>query len=58
MSGVLDAGLSSIVQPAAIAGASLRAPIASGKFHGVIARLGPTGSWRTMTRALPFGAWR
>ena len=32
-----------IVQPAASAGPILRVPIASGKFQGVIARLGPTG---------------
>ena len=49
VSGVFDAGLAMIVQPAASAGAILRAPMASGKFHGVIARVGPTG-WRTVTR--------
>jgi hypothetical protein len=36
-SGVCWAGLITIVQPAAIAGPSLRVPIAIGKFHGVIA---------------------
>jgi hypothetical protein len=43
--GVCWAGLTTIVQPAAIAGASLRAPIAIGKFHGVTNTQGPTG-WR------------
>ncbi len=42
-SGVCCAGLTTIVQPAAIAGPTLRVPIASGKFHGVINRHGPTG---------------
>src|SRR3954471_19244366 len=41
--GVCPAGLTTIVQPAAIAGAILRVPIVSGKFHGVISRHGPTG---------------
>ena len=36
-SGVCCAGLTTIVQPAAIAGPILRVPIAAGKFHGVIA---------------------
>ena len=54
-SGVSCAGLMTIVQPAAIAGPILRVPIAVGKFHGVMKKLGPTG-WRiTSTRlaALP-----
>ncbi len=42
-SGVWGAGLITLVQPAAIAGPSLRVPIAIGKFHGVISRHGPTG---------------
>ena len=37
VSGVSCAGLTIIVQPAATAGPILRVPIASGKFHGVIA---------------------
>ena len=53
MSGVSFAGLTMLVQPAAIAGASLRAPIASGKFHGVMKRQGPTGWRRTSVRPLP-----
>ena len=42
-SGVSFAGLTTIVQPAAIAGPILRVPIASGKFHGVMKTHGPTG---------------
>ncbi|MNT76770.1 hypothetical protein D3C72_2158170 [compost metagenome] len=38
------------VQPAAKAGAILRAIIASGKFHGVIAATTPTGSFNTIMR--------
>ena len=37
VSGVSWAGLTIMVQPAASAGPILRVPIASGKFHGVIA---------------------
>ncbi|CAB4539078.1 unannotated protein [freshwater metagenome] len=43
VSGVSSAGLTTMVQPAAIAGAILRVAIASGKFQGVIANAGPTG---------------
>ena len=50
-SGVCWAGLTTIVQPAAIAGAILRVPIAIGKFHGVTNTQGPTG-WR-ITRIRP-----
>ena len=42
-SGVEGAGLTTIVQPAASAGAALRAIIAIGKFHGVIAAHTPIG---------------
>ena len=42
-SGVCLAGLTTIVHPAATAGPILRVPIASGKFHGVMSRQGPTG---------------
>ena len=45
--GVCCAGLTTIVQPAAIAGAIFRAPIAIGKFHGVTSTHGPTG-WRSV----------
>ena len=48
-SGVSFAGLTTIVQPAAIAGPILRVPIASGKFHGVMNTQGPTG-WRIVSR--------
>ena len=41
--GVWCAGLQTMVQPAASAGASLRASIAEGKFHGVMAATTPTG---------------
>ena len=57
VSGVADAGLSTTVQPAASAGATLRVPIASGKFQGVIARTGPTGFFIVRTRFPVDGAW-
>ena len=47
-SGVSSAGLTTTVQPAASAGATLRAIIALGKFQGVIAATTPTG-WRMQT---------
>ena len=55
-SGVCCAGLTTIVQPAAIAGPILRVPIAIGKFHGVISRHGPTGCFIVSSRPLPVGA--
>jgi len=55
-SGVCLAGLTTIVQPAAIAGPILRVPIASGTFHGVISRQGPTGCFMTSRREDRFGA--
>ena len=45
-SGVCSAGFSTIVQPAASAGADLRVGIAAGKFQGVIPAVTPTGSFR------------
>ena len=42
VSGVALAGLTTLVQPAAIAGPSLRVIIAAGKFQGVIAATTPT----------------
>src|SRR5699024_2026797 len=45
-----------MVQPAAIAGATLRVAIASGKFHGVINRQGPTGLRRVIMFRVPSGA--
>ncbi len=55
-SGVSAAGLTTIVQPAAMAGPILRVPIAIGKFHGVIIRHGPTGCFSVSSRVAPFGA--
>ena len=45
-----------MVQPAAIAGPILRVPIASGKFHGVTKKHGPTGFLRVSSREPPAGA--
>ena len=45
--GVCSAGLTTTVQPAASAGATLRVIIAFGKFHGVIAAATPIGSLNT-----------
>ena len=56
VSGVSSAGLTITVQPAARAGPILRVPMASGKFHGVIARHGPTGSLVTRISPVPAGA--
>ena len=56
VSGVSPAGLTTIVQPAAMAGPILRVPMASGKFHGVIIRHGPTGCLSVSSRVAPFGA--
>ena len=50
VSGVALAGLTTLVQPAAIAGPSLRVIIAAGKFQGVIAAVTPTGWRSTSTR--------
>ena len=51
--GVCSAGLITIVQPAAIAGAILRVIMALGKFQGVIATQTPTGCLRTIKRLSP-----
>ena len=56
VSGVRSAGFSTIVQPAAMAGAIFRVAIASGKFQGVINRQGPTGRLATSSRFTPSGA--
>ena len=53
-SGVCCAGFTTLVQPAAIAGPSLRVPIAMGKFQGVIMSVAPTGCFITITRLVPF----
>ena len=49
------AGLTTIVQPAAMAGPILRVPMASGKFHGVIISAGPTGCFIVSSRVAPLG---
>ena len=49
-SGVCSAGLSTIVQPTASAGADLRVTIAAGKFQGVMPAVTPTGSRVTRIR--------
>ena len=54
VSGVALAGLTTLVQPAASAGPSLRVSIAAGKFHGVIAAVTPTGWRSTSTRLTGF----
>ena len=55
-SGVSEAGLTTIVQPAATAGPILRVPMASGKFHGVIINgVGPTGRFIVISRVAPSG---
>ena len=56
VSGVCWAGLTTIVQPAAMAGPILRVPIAIGKFHGVTNRHGPTGFLIVSSRLPPAGA--
>ena len=57
-SGVCFAGLTMTVHPAASAGPILRVPIASGKFHGVTNRQGPTGDLSTSSRDAPSGEVR
>ena len=49
--GVYSDGFSTMVQPAASAGATLQAIWFSGQFHGVIMPMTPTGSFTSM--ALP-----
>ena len=44
------------MQPAASAGATLRAAMANGTFHGAISRQTPTGSARVMMWDCPSGA--
>ena len=53
--GVALAGRTTTVQPAARAGAILRVAMASGKFHGVMSRQGPTGRLVTSWRMPPSG---
>jgi hypothetical protein len=49
-SGVCSAGFSTIVQPAASAGAAFRVGMAEGKFQGVIPAVTPTGCFSTRMR--------
>ena len=51
VSGVSEAGLTTIVQPTASAGPALRVIMAAGKFQGVIAATTPTGCLTTTMRA-------
>ena len=53
--GVSFDGFRTPEQPAANAGPSLRVAIARGKFHGVMARTGPTGRGMVITLRLPSG---
>ena len=55
-SGVMVAGLTTIVQPAASAGAALRVIMAAGKFHGVMAAQTPMGCFSTTMRRSLVGA--
>ncbi|CAH0291230.1 hypothetical protein SRABI66_04281 [Stenotrophomonas lactitubi] len=48
--GVCEAGLITMVQPAARAGPALRVIIAAGKFHGVMAAVTPMGCLITIRR--------
>ncbi len=58
VSGVSLAGLRTMVQPAATAGATLRVAMARGKFQGVMSRHGPTGLCWTRILFLPSGVVR
>jgi hypothetical protein len=58
VSGVSRAGLSTVVQPAASAGPSLRVAIAAGKFHGVMRSATPIGCRATTMRLSPAGERR
>jgi hypothetical protein len=51
VSGVSEAGFSTMVQPTASAGPALRVIMAAGKFHGVMAATTPTGCRMTTMRA-------
>src|SRR3954447_26934952 len=50
VSGVSDAGLSTIGLPHTSAGATFHEAISNGKFHGTISATGPTGSRSTTSR--------
>ena len=55
VNGVILAGLTTTVQPAANAGAIFLVAMANGKFHGVIRKHGPTGCLDTSMAPLPSG---
>ncbi len=55
VSGVFSAGFTMTAQPVAMAGAILRAPMARGKFHGVISSETPTGSRLSTIWPRPLG---
>ena len=50
-SGVNSAGFSTTVLPSASAGAIFQASISSGKFHGTIWPITPTGTWSANSRS-------
>lgn len=56
VSGVWGAGFTIIVQPLATAGPIFLVAMASGKFHGVTIRVGPTGCFIVSSRLRPSGA--
>ena len=49
VSGVISAGLSTTVLPAASAGAKPQPAIGIGKFHGTMTPTTPSGSWKVMS---------
>ena len=51
VNGVAEAGFSTTVQPAQKAAATFRVTMAAGKFQGVMAATGPTGSWKARIRS-------
>src|SRR5699024_7424265 len=55
LKGVADAGLITMLQPAANAAPALRVIIAAGKFHGVMAAQTPMGCLITIKRELLLG---
>ena len=55
VSGVAEAGFSTTVQPAAMAGAIFLVIMLAGKFHGVIAPTTPNGCRRTQSRLFANG---
>jgi hypothetical protein len=58
VSGVISAGLSTTVFPAARAGAKPQPAIGIGKFHGTITPTTPNGSWKVTSIPPGTGIWR